>query len=377
MAEIAYIHGLTAQMTDDERKQRGAEVPPMKPLDYLRMTEGEMRLSLVAEQLNILRNYYAGTSEARQYNKGFELVTDALAAGVHGASGIGVATGTGSILATVVNQIRLAKRATAPAAGTIYTDKRKNIAGGLVPILDCDVLYPIMTSVQWNNVTHNPSGYAGYYRDVSVKKHACVAENVWRKLLNDDVMGIEKIAHHPLYEFVENPNGMPGVVSAKSVLHKNSISSLNSLTKISHDNIRLWQRNGIMRENSHKNGGPISPENSILAIKQAQAEGIGFLPIPIVIAILSAVTAALSAAVKFIAMLKQKQPTAEEMFRLSTQGWGNQNWGPEKLDWANSGGGGGGNGGGGNGNDENGLFSSENMPLLLAAGAGIFLMSSK
>jgi hypothetical protein len=351
MAQISYIHGFPFE--ESEVKERSALVPPPRFIDFSTMTSGELNLFLIREQLDILRNFYMDTKKGKAFDMGFNLLTDTIHRGVHKINDIG--GNIPSEIYPILKSIRQAKSRTEPASGL----KTNVTIGSVIPILDCPEF------VHKNDWSGTSAEYAVYQKN----RKNCLDENDWRRLLNEHM---EPMAHHPIYEFVSNPNAVPQVVTSKSVLHRLAISNIHTFTKISRDNIRLWQRNGIMRHNAKKGAGVLSPEKSIEAIKQAQDDNISGLQIAVVIAVLKAVAAALTAAGLFIAALKNKQPSAEQLFKTSLQGWGTPDYGAEKTDWEKhkesqfdkS-----------DGKFLENILSDENMPLLLAVGSGLLLLT--
>lgn len=282
MTSVAYIHGLPPtlkQMDAKERKQRGRNVPKQRPIDYLQMTDGQMRLALLAEQLRILESY---TPENKSYSAARTLLENNLFQGLHTAPGMGYTTSNDPVVLKAVEEIRQAKRMTRPAAGQAMRSKQVRLGDPIVPILNCNQLHPILSIEQFTAQGAPASVYQSYVQDQNNKRQKCADENKWREFLNDKW---EKQAHVPLYEFVSNTGGLPADVIPKRGGHRNFIDLIASQSKISRANISLWTRNGVMRYNalgnSKGNLGPIGPEESLEILISGGEQGFQFTTEPI------------------------------------------------------------------------------------------------
>lgn len=343
MTQISYIAGVPA----DERKDRAALVPPQSYIDYTAMTDGELRLTLLAEQVNILSAYFP---ENKDLKKAKNILVDALYKGVHrSALPGGIHTG---ILATVVKEIRFAREDTRPAAGKIF-GRVNGIGGGigdpLIPYEDCTI--------------YQENEY-GQMVPTDIIDPSCVKNNNIKKILNEQ---LEKSSHHLLYEFVANPNSSPQTVAIKTQSHRAAKATLSQISKLSQDNMRLWLRNGIIRQNAKNGAGAIQPEPTIQIFKEnASVSGIGVLPVAVII--IQAIAAAIAACATLVAALKQKDPQTAALWS-QLQGIGTGVYGPEGTDWQ-------GNGppppGGGNGSTTE--EKTDYLPLLFLGGAAVLLM---
>ncbi len=182
MTEVAYIHGIG--ITKEEMKQRGANIPAPRLVDFSRMTEGELNLFLLREQTDILRAYYP---EVKTYEAAYNILTDSLAAGIHGANGIGAPAGAiEKALNPVFSAIRKAKNNTSPASRMVVNDLRANVGNPLVPVLDCEKLHPINSQNHFNN--NNGYGnyieYRDYVNDQNAARSECRKEKDRRELIN-------------------------------------------------------------------------------------------------------------------------------------------------------------------------------------------------
>lgn len=342
MTQISYIHGIGA----DERKDRAALVPGQSFIDYTAMTDGELRLTLLADQVNMLAAYYP---EDKDLQKAKALLVDTLYKGLHRSPlPGGIHTGT---IATVVKEIRFAQDATRPAAGQIF-GRVNGIGGGigdpLIPYEDCNI--------------YQENEY-GEMKPTGSVDPSCIKNNNIKKILNDN---LEKSSHHLLYEFVANPNSAPQTVAIKTQSHRAAKATLSKISKLSQDNMRLWMRNGIIRQNTKRGAGAIQPEPTIQIFKEnAGVSGIGV--VPAIVPILQAVVAAIAAIATLVAALKQKDPQTAALW-AQLQGIGTGVYGPEGTDWTGNGPPPPGGSGGATGEGQ------DYLPILLLGGAAVLLM---
>lgn len=317
MTKISYIHGLDAE----ERRQRAGEIPGPSYINYTALTEGELQLTLLAEQVQMLAAYYP---EDKELQKSKNLLIDALYRGVHRAGALpgGIVTGR---LATVVAAIRNARNLARPAAVEI-TGRKKAISGGigdpLIPYEDCEV------------IVDDPNDPLGVW---SYTDNECIKRNNIKKILND---GLEKGSHHILYEFVTNPNAAPSIVAVKTQNHRAAVATISQISKLSQTSMKMWVRNGVIRHNLIQGAGALQPEETIATIKSGatQVAGIGEpLTAAALLAILKAIAAAIGAIATLVMLLKQKDPQTAALWN-QFQGIGTGVWGPEQTDWYTGGG---------------------------------------
>lgn len=309
MTQISYIAGVRP----DERKDRAALVPGQSYINYTALTDGELRLTLLADQVNMLAAYYP---ENKDLQKAKGILIDALYRGVHRSPlPGGLHTGT---LATVVKELRFARENTRPASGQIF-GRVNGIGGGigdpLIPLEECEVT-EYDPELGQNVVWTNPQ---------------CVLMNEYKKILNDRW---EKSSHYLLYEFIGDTNAVPATVTVKALAHKASKATVSQISLLSKDNLRLWLRNGVIRYNSLANGvGPRHPEETIQMLKEGAAgvSGIGIAP-AVLVAIIGAIAAALTAAAQMISAFKSKNTAAAQAWN-QIQGIGTEVLSPETLDW--------------------------------------------
>lgn len=341
--KVSYIHGATSSQSIPKGKARRRFV------DYSKLTEGELRLSLMAEQLNILAEYY-GRDEYKALE---QRVISAVQAGIHGPTSVTMVSGKrGQIIA---REIAKARRLTRPAAGTFSQSRNLQIGvNGLIPVENCDDL---------REFVEDQYGLGWGTWEETAESRACREQNEQLDLLNDHLEGS---AHHLLYEYLTNTT--EPTPAAKKVLHRNAVSTLASITNVSRENLRLWLRNGVMRNNVNFGADPIQPEDVIdtLAAAGTDASVNGAF-----LAILPALIAAISGAVVATVSLIQGLRSEKRQQLISTaQGIGNMTFGPEQNDWS-----------GGNFQTNNppppeggDILGGDNLPYLLLGGAALLMM---
>jgi len=376
MTKVTYIHGIPRPPAD-EWKDRGREVKKPLFLNYGIMTDGEMKLALIQEQTRILESFYPEVKELKEASQLFE---KALKDGLHDISYL---PGYGAGWAR--QAVKASTKMMRPAAG-FFTVRRQNGLGGLIPLEDCQKYMREVYNdyAQYDQVSYETTG----------ESILCEEKNKEIRMLNEH---LEPSSHHLLYEYLERPGAAPGVVAAKYALQRNAVSSLSSLLEFNRDNMRLWLRNGVMRNNARFGAEPFQPELTIdiLRTEVPLAEGMkrdslsNSVSAPFTLAalaiVIKAIAAAVAATVGLIAAMKAAKA---QQLRNTAQGIGNRTFGPEDLDWMvnlppgnqppgpqppgsqnwQDPGSGSGNG------EENGLLGGNAAPLII--GAGLLLLAT-
>jgi len=276
--------------------------------------------------------------ENKDLQKAKSILVDALHKGVHRAAlPGGIHTG---IMATVAREIRFAKDNTRPAAGKIF-DRKNSVGGGIGdPLIPYDEWCAVFTSQGWEL---DPE---------------CVKRNKIKEILND---GLEKSGHHILYEFIANPNSQPQTVAYKALNHRAVNATLSQISEIENSTLKTWVRNGIIRYNIARGAGALQPEATIQGLKENAGKGVGIAP-AVLVAIIGAIAAAITATAQLVAAVKQADPQTTALWN-QFQGIGTGVFGPEVPDWQGT--------GGGNGSAPG---ETDFLPLLLMAGAGLLLI---
>lgn len=319
MARITYIHGLPK----DEVADRARKVPPANFLDYGKMTEGQLRLLLLYEQLSILAAFYPDVPDyARQLD-----VLGGVLAGDRAPASIG-ATREVRYLSQVIAQAQLETR---PAI------QRRGSGLGNIPMMNCQdyaVKQMYGENVTFGDLITNPFDpseeaqleqmirSSAYYQE-------CQDKNEYIGLFNEK---LEKTAHHILYTYIENPNAEPQIVASKTINHRLAVAKMSQISGLSGSNLKMWLRNGVQRQNVANGTEPFTPEKAIEIMKTEVpvAAGISGPFLVALPAIIKAIAAAVGATVALIAALKasDRQQLQSTLYNI-----GLPPFGPEEGDW--------------------------------------------
>lgn len=345
MTKVSYIHGIGNTSQHIPKKLARKRI-----IDFGEMTEGELRLSLMSEQLNILAEYY-GDDELNALE---QRVTAAIGSGIHGPHDIRLISGKrGQFIAREISKARRLTKA-AIRNNTIQRNFSNGI-NGLVPLEDCDDLR------EWIDDRYGLNSGAWAETQEST---ACRERNESLRLLNNYLEGS---AHHLLYEYLGTTSAP--TPATKKVLHRNAISKLAELTGVSRENLRLWLRNGVMRKNVEHGAAPLQPELVISTLKaskgQSSVGAVQFLSI--LPALISAIAGAVLGTISLVQNMKAQK---RQQLITTAQGIGTETFGPELGDWLT------------NGSDTNSTNPGDlladgnsNLPLLLVGAAAIYALS--
>lgn len=322
MTKISYIHGLP----EDEVVDRAKSVPSASKIPFGGMTEGELRLRLLREQLSILGSYYP---EGKEYKKAKTEIDNALYAGVHGLAHLSGAT-------TDITRYNIAT-----ARQMNYPAIRSGYGLGQIETEDCS---------QHGRFKQNMWGKLRFVGDLDAYL-ACQNKNDFVEIFNNH---LEKSSHHLLYNYVVDANNSPQTVASKTLLHRLAVDKLASVSGLSKSNVQMWMRNGIMRHNALQGTQPYSPEDSIEILGKGFGVGVGE-PVTAAI-IIKAVVAAIGAITALVASMK---PTPQEEFRSTLTNIGLESFGPEQQDWENY--------------TQNSTSDNNYLPWVLGAGALLLL----
>lgn len=314
MTKISYIHGI------GQRKDLPKAVAQARAINYQRMTRGEMRLALMAEQLNILGSWYGD----EEFKKGEQKLINTLRRGLHGATDPGsIGANTNPVMQMVAREIKKARQLRNPAASVLVRSISTGINDPLVPMKDCSKVFDEAMKLDLPTVEK--------YKNAARLVDECVRQNNESKLINEN---LESGAHHLLYEFLTGTQGSTRA-QTKSVLHRNAISSLADITHLDRDNLRLWIRNGVMRKNTEFGADPLQPEQTISVLKNAwqKEENIGEIFTGIA-AVISAIASAVGATLALLGALDQAK---RQQIQSAAAGIGTPTFGPEESDWSGGG----------------------------------------
>lgn len=318
-------------------------LPKKNFIDPYNWTEGEITAALLFEQVSILN--WADPTPEKQAAKA--LIQDALFLGVNTTAGL-------EKIRQIENPELRGALIRANKANTAKNGRPNSVSGPLIPLEDCAIYEPV------NAYTDPYTGETYYEQNPEALR--CQDHNRWKTILNES---LEKSSHHLLYEYEDNPNAATPTVAAKKVMHVGAIDALSDISGISRNNLRLWLRNGVLRKNAEAGAGALQPESTIPALAQASREGIG-LPIPVVVAIIAAISSAIAGTLQLISSMKIAEA---QRLRQAAQTIGQQNFGPLASDWmgaaqfeqSQAG--------------QNSLLSQDNIIPLAAAAAGAVILS--
>lgn len=350
MTRISVVHGLPlAAVAGSNDKPR--VLAPWKPINWGKLTEGELRMALIGQQVEILKNWY-GDPDGR-YAASIDAINNALYAGVHR---LGAINARPNALPQVVSLINQAKYLMQPAA-RVYTSTRDPRKEGLIPdYIGMDepefkqyvedylatgkcgeplnqYSHPDYGKIQWgwnaaiidirNNANLNPT-----YREYLIR--ACREQSRLIQLYNEKLV---PASPHVLYNFIKDKTVGGPYVATKAVLHQAGRDILGPrISGLSKTNMDLFLRNGVMQANASLSGGkldPLSPEDLIKAIIATEQEGVGDFgaTAAIVIAVLAAVAAAAEG-------IKSLFPPKDQVALDTIQGFGTESFNPAPSDWS-------------------------------------------
>ncbi|MBK6860996.1 MAG: transglutaminase domain-containing protein [Saprospiraceae bacterium] len=208
-----------------------------------------------------------------------------------------------------------------------------------------------------------------YIADVKNDFNECQLANEFAELLAKRIDGS---AHHVLYEFIEDANSQPNVVSTKSTLHKIAISNLAQLSHVDRANVNLMVKNGIMRTNTGlklPNGIGIFPADAIAVLKAAGAQGYNgpgiHEPISITVAAVTKLVIALISAISaFSAFMQAMNQQKKIQFQSSLAGIATPEFSADPNDWLLN--------GSGSGNDSSSI--TQYLPWVLGGAAALIFL---
>ena len=407
MTKISYIAGLHGE-GHDEVKDRAALVQPAPYFNPLVMTEGGAYLRLMKDQVTMLSQYYP---DKAQYQKGLDLINNALNAGVHGPTPfLGALDKSLYPIARAIDIYRTQRQ---PASRPVFRPEQINgswrdeslVAGmrGEIPVPPDFALWWWQVDKAWfskQTQLKNAQDVKKYIEFVSKSnikmepfQHYAEMRDKYDLLkyvvdkYNDTLV---KFAHHPLYNFLPQNNSYPSEVITKNILHAAGVQGMANTGEFSLQNMTLWTRNSVMRANIDGNVGAISPEKTAFALTgldesvyaawigvggtaqsrpnvRGQAQ-VGILP-AVAVAIIGLIGAAVAAASQFLTAVQNRKAAAF----AGVAGWGTNAYSASETDWKNYQ-----YGGGPGGPPVVEDTGSSNLPLILAAaGAGLLLLSDK
>ncbi len=330
MTKISYIHGFGGQLPADEWSDRSKNVAQAQFLNYTGMTAGELKLSLLYDQLSIFAAYYP---ENKDYQAAKNTVENILYAGL---GNVPISTTGTSDLTRFVNKVAAkAKKQTRPVGFIKPKDKtilaaknfvfatKENIGDPLIPF-NCDDYI----AYEWT-----PSGDVVVYPQGSWAYDQCQKQLEYVNLLNQS---LEKSAHHLLYTYIKNPSAQPATVAAKYVNHTLAIATLAEVCALPTEEMRLWLRNGVIRNNVRVGAPPEQPEDTYQALKTHWTQQGGSVQgfqalLPVILQIIGAIITAIGATKALVDSLRQSD---RQRMENTAKAIGSAPFGPEDVDFA-------------------------------------------
>ena len=247
---LRYIHGLETDTAAVEKLKDPT-------FQFQRTTHGEMRLSLLNRQLDILLAAHPDSRKAAVWRDDKQLIENVLYQGVHGLP----STFTGIFSSErnkVLKEIQAARKNFGTPSGFQLFD-RKNLMSGIsddiIKYSDCGTVY-------------DGNGFKpGVYYTTAQRQMICLR---YMPILNGF---LERAAHNLMYEFQADISET-ALVALKGLAHQGAVTEAAKVTEFQRQNIRLWVENGIMRFNAEKGIGAVGGVDSIAELRKARNLGI-------------------------------------------------------------------------------------------------------
>jgi hypothetical protein len=393
MTQISEIHGIR-RISANEMPDRGRLAAAANAgsgfIPYTSLTRGEMELALYGQQLAI---YSHAFPENPDYTKALNMVENAFRSGLsNGVNFVGALHS--DYLQFIAKTITNASRQTAPASkGGLLG--RSSLASG-VPAIGQDIKFNFDhdcvqyatkatnkwarhdKSWQWYENNVNDSAVRRYYRE---QKSICATKIEIEKIVNEK---ITNASHHVLYYGLNE--GYPAIrnstVVTKHLLHIGGIGGLANATDTDTSLMSVWSETAILRRNTQADVGPIgsvqsslnlSPNYDAYAASYTQWQKnrtytnpkSGKIGEPLTIAAITALIAAIGAAVGQAAAFQKELNAKKAGAMAAAQNYGTVALEAKQTDW----------------NDINTGSGFNNSNLLtfglLAAGAYLILSDEK
>lgn len=339
MTKISYIQGIP----QNEAHDRGNNTTGAGYIPYLSLTEGEMRLELLRQRMQLFSQYYPDVPE---YRKAVSMIENVLHAGIHG----GV-----SFMGSIPDEIQHVARVIAQAVGQTRPATGGQIIGresisGIIPVGDSEArkkaCLDTVRKTVFNLLPNNfdPKNFP-QPNIIPQEAYDCWTNFEIEQLYNDY---LEKIGLHTVYNRIsQSYSKTPSRVFTKSILHDSGISGLANVANINYSLISDWMENGVMQKNALLGLGPIGsvpasfylssdPEKNLAAynawFNQWQKDrpgGIGFISLQNIQTIAAAIVAVIGVAFAFLTSLKKYKAYALN----EAKGFGTDAFAAYQSDW--------------------------------------------
>lgn len=344
MTKVKFIQGIPRRTAINEAKDRSAQIKLNDSPNFAVLDRGRAKGALLVHQLRLLSGYYSDRPEYRS----------ALTYAIDYINGYQRTPGTSEVERRVAAELK-----------NYFPVKSKL---GNIDQAREDLLALILAG---ENVS--PSEMRAICRDYYPDYTSNTLVQCQRELeiVRMASKHISKSGHHMMYEFA-NANAPESTVTAKRVDHVNAVSVLADITKLGRENMRTWVRTSVMEGHVKQQIMPLHPEEAIQELRDSAGRGDSISAVPLAVAIIGAVTSALTAAAGLVSALRGDAARLQS----AAQGFSLDTFGPQYSDFPQMGPGTPAGNGGGPGS---GLLSENSnlLPILLGAGGLLLLTSGK
>ena len=329
MTKISYIHGIPV----NEYAQRGQGIGKLGYVPYLSLTQGEMRLQLLRQRMLLFSRFYP---EATEYSQAVAMIDNALTAGVH--RGINFIGAIPDELQQVARIISASVDMTRPAASGIIVG-RESVMNGVG-----EIIRTADSTKRLNECIKIVNSNAKYNTNENVRKESlrrCQTLFEIERLYNDY---LERVGHHTVYNRLNLNFSFPSRVDTKQLLHNAGIEGMANAAEINQSLVSDWVENGVLIKNSTIGAGLLGSIETSFAISpdpdaqyaqyshwltDPKKGKIGVLPAAAIVAIVTAISAVVVAALDFLTKLQQQKAYAMSEAR----GFGTSAYSADKTDW--------------------------------------------
>lgn len=355
MTKIAYVSGIQAVAKENPDYLLRGEVAvkdlDLGTIDYLQMTEGEMRLQLLKQQAKMyaasfpsLKVNYGG-SMVNPYVQAQRLIEDAIYNGLHlnfDSTGFEkLSDVTGSMFDGLRIAAREAARMANPSSDTMMYSDRRSAMSGTDPIKQIGEIITLDTCQSYERYDYGvlPEGEGMDMYSPELQRYAqfkdigfdadCLKRMEYRDQFNKF---LPDHSSQLLYHFVTDSflrGGTEGALDSislanivnKKAWHSGGVEMFSNISTLSQPILTEWIRTGIMQANQKQGIAPLTPEEVLIQYRDipeswnysilgdaSKDYRIGIIPILIQIAILIIATSI--AAAGLIQVLRGQEPTA-------------------------------------------------------------------
>ncbi len=392
MTKISYVAGLGRNIPQNEMADRGRIVPAPNYIPFLNMTQGQMELAIIENHARALSAW----SQDPNMKKAADMISNALGKGVH-VNGLGNYTGVLSdaemwaarVINAVMSKSNPAVKGSTLLVGTgvgklinnqaawfranrEFVTKKKSLllAAGYTDFVNKalspagydrkDYAFKVFADSRIGKIDREQMKV---YYDALIAKYTSLqeVEAIYNTYLPDS-------SHHMTYFALSEKINMPDRVFTKRTLHASAVEALGQLAEVPQTTAELWIGSSINVKNLAGGAGNLNAVQTGLSLAgdryddylKQQAAAVNVLPVPVILAIISLLTAAVAAAQK---MYLESQKT-KQLALSNAKGFGTTPFSASESDW--SGGTPTPGGGGGTGS------LSSNLPLILGGAAALY-----